>query len=225
MSYNFGSTEQFEKALREYYEKKLFFRLFPRNKRFHEIAERIHGEMTPEQFFEAWDRVTNDRLEDDFPAFPLWLKHFADLSFRQEFKVYWYQRRAEFRAKFGRADFTLDLFVATFRYIFYFSLLVSTLTVVGQAMHIDPYSVGATLGILILFGICELLVRNFFVISGRTLRCAIHSQRARRKQQSAGQGLVEYALILVLVAIVVIVILVLLGPAIGNVFSNIVEAL
>jgi pilus assembly protein Flp/PilA len=37
-----------------------------------------------------------------------------------------------------------------------------------------------------------------------------------------GQGLVEYALILVLVAIVVIAILLLLGPIIGNVFSNIV---
>jgi pilus assembly protein Flp/PilA len=37
-----------------------------------------------------------------------------------------------------------------------------------------------------------------------------------------GQGLVEYALILVLVAIVVIAILLLLGPVIGNVFSNIV---
>ena len=37
-----------------------------------------------------------------------------------------------------------------------------------------------------------------------------------------GQGLVEYALILVLVAFVVIVILALLGPAIGNVFSNII---
>ncbi len=40
-----------------------------------------------------------------------------------------------------------------------------------------------------------------------------------------GQGLVEYALILVLVAVVVIVILALLGPAIGNVFSNIVQNL
>lgn len=40
-----------------------------------------------------------------------------------------------------------------------------------------------------------------------------------------GQGLVEYALILVLVAVVVIVILALLGPAIGEVFSNIVDAL
>ena len=37
-----------------------------------------------------------------------------------------------------------------------------------------------------------------------------------------GQGLVEYALILVLVAIVVIAILLLLGPVIGNVFSNII---
>ncbi len=40
-----------------------------------------------------------------------------------------------------------------------------------------------------------------------------------------GQGLVEYALILVLVAVVVIVILALLGPAIGNIFSNIMAAL
>ncbi|MCC6617097.1 MAG: pilus assembly protein [Anaerolineae bacterium] len=40
-----------------------------------------------------------------------------------------------------------------------------------------------------------------------------------------GQGLVEYALILVLVAVVVIVILALIGPAVGNIFSNIVTAL
>ena len=38
-----------------------------------------------------------------------------------------------------------------------------------------------------------------------------------------GQGLVEYALILVLVAIVVIAIMLLLGPLVGNVFSNIVS--
>lgn len=37
-----------------------------------------------------------------------------------------------------------------------------------------------------------------------------------------GQGLVEYALILVLVAIVVIAILLVLGPVVGNAFSNIV---
>ncbi len=36
-----------------------------------------------------------------------------------------------------------------------------------------------------------------------------------------GQGLVEYALILVLIAVVVIAILVILGPIIGNVFSDI----
>ena len=40
-----------------------------------------------------------------------------------------------------------------------------------------------------------------------------------------GQGLVEYALILVLVAIVVIVVLTLLGPIIGNVFSTINDSL
>ncbi|MCI0399270.1 MAG: Flp family type IVb pilin [Chloroflexi bacterium] len=40
-----------------------------------------------------------------------------------------------------------------------------------------------------------------------------------------GQGLVEYALVLVLVAIVVIAILALLGPQIGNVFSQITNGL
>lgn len=43
--------------------------------------------------------------------------------------------------------------------------------------------------------------------------------------QEIGQGLVEYALILVLVAVVVIIILALLGPAIGEIFSNIISAL
>ena len=40
-----------------------------------------------------------------------------------------------------------------------------------------------------------------------------------------GQGLVEYALILVLVAVVVIVVMQILGPTIGNVFSEIIENL
>ena len=40
-----------------------------------------------------------------------------------------------------------------------------------------------------------------------------------------GQGMVEYALILVLVSIVVIVILLTMGGQIKNVFSNVVTAL
>ena len=40
-----------------------------------------------------------------------------------------------------------------------------------------------------------------------------------------GQGLVEYALILVLIAVVVIAILSLVGPEIGDVFSDILTRL
>lgn len=40
-----------------------------------------------------------------------------------------------------------------------------------------------------------------------------------------GQGLVEYALILVLVSVVVIAVLILLGPRIGDIFSQIMDAL
>ena len=43
------------------------------------------------------------------------------------------------------------------------------------------------------------------------------------RQKHRGQGLVEYALILVLVAIIVIGILTLLGPQIGNIFSRLLE--
>ena len=39
-----------------------------------------------------------------------------------------------------------------------------------------------------------------------------------------GQGLVEYALIIVLVALVVIAMIGLFGPTVGNLFSNIVRA-
>jgi pilus assembly protein Flp/PilA len=41
-------------------------------------------------------------------------------------------------------------------------------------------------------------------------------------QRERGQGLVEYALILMLVAMIVLVILVLIGPAIGNIFSKVI---
>jgi pilus assembly protein Flp/PilA len=46
-----------------------------------------------------------------------------------------------------------------------------------------------------------------------------------KKKREKGQGLVEYALILVLVAIVVIAALMILGPLIGNVFSTINSSL
>jgi len=49
------------------------------------------------------------------------------------------------------------------------------------------------------------------------IRAIFHSEK--------GQGLAEYALILTLVSVVVIVILAILGPAVGNVFSNIVASL
>ncbi len=48
---------------------------------------------------------------------------------------------------------------------------------------------------------------------------------ARRRWRAAsqeGQGLVEYALILVLVVLVVFVVVVWIGPWIGNVFSNVI---
>lgn len=44
----------------------------------------------------------------------------------------------------------------------------------------------------------------------------------KENRSMEGQGLAEYALILVLVAVIVVAVLFLLGPAVGNIFSNIV---
>jgi pilus assembly protein Flp/PilA len=49
--------------------------------------------------------------------------------------------------------------------------------------------------------------------------------RLTRREGEAGQGMVEYALILVLVAIVVIVILSVVGAQVNNVFSNVSNGL
>lgn len=48
---------------------------------------------------------------------------------------------------------------------------------------------------------------------------------AKLQRDEEGQGMVEYALILVLIAIVVIVILQVVGKQVNNVFSNISNGL
>ena len=45
------------------------------------------------------------------------------------------------------------------------------------------------------------------------------------KEDEEGQGLVEYALILVFVAVVIILLLTILGPGIRNVYQNIINAM
>jgi pilus assembly protein Flp/PilA len=45
----------------------------------------------------------------------------------------------------------------------------------------------------------------------------------KRIRSQKAQGLMEYALIIVLVAIIVLVVLAILGPGVGNLFSNVVS--
>jgi pilus assembly protein Flp/PilA len=45
---------------------------------------------------------------------------------------------------------------------------------------------------------------------------------SHRKQ---GQGLVEYAIIILLVVVVVIIVIYFFGPAIGNLYSNVVQSI
>jgi pilus assembly protein Flp/PilA len=52
-----------------------------------------------------------------------------------------------------------------------------------------------------------------------------HARLLALANRQEGQGMVEYALILVLVSIVVIVILLTMGKQVKNVFSNVVAAL
>jgi pilus assembly protein Flp/PilA len=53
--------------------------------------------------------------------------------------------------------------------------------------------------------------------------CAMNKQMTRPGEQ--GQGIIEYALILVMVAMVVVLVLVIFGPQLANAFSNITHGL
>jgi len=44
-------------------------------------------------------------------------------------------------------------------------------------------------------------------------------------KREQGQSLLEYALILILIAIIVIIVIYLFGPAIGNLYSNIIQSI
>lgn len=41
----------------------------------------------------------------------------------------------------------------------------------------------------------------------------------------SGQSILEYGLIIILVAIIVIIVIYLFGPAIGNMYSNIIQSI
>lgn len=53
----------------------------------------------------------------------------------------------------------------------------------------------------------------------------VESAKTKINEREEGQGMVEYALILVLIAVVVIVILQVVGHQVNNVFSNISNGL
>ena len=72
----------------------------------------------------------------------------------------------------------------------------------------------------------ELIKRTMRLRCDPRLRSAAHREvSSTPPSQQSGQGMVEYALILVLVSIVVIVILLTMGGQIANVFSNVITAL
>jgi pilus assembly protein Flp/PilA len=57
------------------------------------------------------------------------------------------------------------------------------------------------------------------------LRCREAINRLVERDKEVGQGMVEYALILVLIAVVVIVVLTTVGKRVGNLYSNISSGL
>ncbi|MFW5749088.1 MAG: Flp family type IVb pilin [Chloroflexota bacterium] len=56
------------------------------------------------------------------------------------------------------------------------------------------------------------------------LWCSAWSTTLFSVDEESGQGLVEYALIIILVGVVVIALLAAMGPTISNLFTNILES-
>jgi pilus assembly protein Flp/PilA len=68
-------------------------------------------------------------------------------------------------------------------------------------------------------------LRPTFASQFLRLKEGLSSNLARISAREEGQGMVEYALILVLIAMVIIVILSIVGKQVRNVFSNVNDAL
>jgi pilus assembly protein Flp/PilA len=58
-----------------------------------------------------------------------------------------------------------------------------------------------------------------------TMLARVRQQLSQRDDDEEGQGMTEYALILVLIAVVIIVILTVVGQQVNNVFSNVSSGL
>lgn len=67
----------------------------------------------------------------------------------------------------------------------------------------------------VLFWLRDLLNRRGADLPGYAL--------SRADEREVGQGLVEYALIIVLVGVVVMAMMIVLGPAIANMYRNIID--
>lgn len=63
------------------------------------------------------------------------------------------------------------------------------------------------------------------MIAATRVRLALLLDMIARRRDERGQGMVEYALILVLIAMVVIVVLTVLGNQVNNAFSNVSNGL
>lgn len=69
-----------------------------------------------------------------------------------------------------------------------------------------------------------MLLQAFFIWLRHTLY-ALNIHNTDTPESESGQGLVEYAIIMVLVSVLVIVLLMILGPAVRNMFENVVRSM
>ena len=74
------------------------------------------------------------------------------------------------------------------------------------------------LGVIMLYSVLLVWLRHVVNV----LRGDNHHQQVASE---SGQGLVEYALLIVFIGVVVMALLIILGPALANMFNNIVVAM
>jgi pilus assembly protein Flp/PilA len=89
-------------------------------------------------------------------------------------------------------------------------------TIMPTLVRVFPAAMTDSHALLAAYG-CKIVIEPF--LTGKEVR------RMLRGERRAGQGLVEYALILVLVVLVVIVALTAFGPTIGNAYSRVNSSL
>jgi hypothetical protein len=198
ITYSFGDQTEFEAALKHWKMSLLQGRLL---RRLHlspdewalELAQLLHGNVSPVQFFEAWDNLHTLERDDYYPAYPRYFLNFwckDGQSFRRACLKVWHDREHELSQLADDTD--LDPMIIGILKLLSFSMYFAVGIPIIAAFHlpVDTLTLGFVVALFFfvylieaatqwIFGVSDAIVKRFL-----KRRAALQALKQRNNAQS-----------------------------------------